>query len=80
VIGRTIAENIAGTPMGPAADADDEVWIVAFDVSDLTRINDVELVRNNTVIKENFLPGFAALSAAVKTKLRAKYVCIQGVE
>jgi hypothetical protein len=80
VIGRTIAERDASTPYGPAAAADDEVYIVAFDVSDITRINDVEIVRPNTVIKENFLPGFAALAAGVVTKLRDKYVCIRGSE
>jgi hypothetical protein len=80
VIGRTIAERDASTPYGPADAADDEVYIVAFDVSDLTRINDVELVRPNTVIKENFLPGWTGIVAGVKTKVRDKYVCIRGSE
>lgn len=80
VVGRTITERNASTPYGPAGAADDEVYIVAFDVSDLTRVNDIELVRPNTVIKENFLPNYATLAAGVLTKLRDKYVCIRGSE
>lgn len=80
VIGRTIAERNASTPFGPAVAADDDIFIVAFDVSDLTRVNDVELVRPNSVIKENFLPNYSALAAGVLTKLRDKYVCIRGSE
>ena len=80
VVGRTIAERDAGTPYGPAAAADDEVYIVAFDVSDLNRVNDIELVRPNTVIKENFLPGWTGLAAGVVTKVRAAYRCMRGVE
>ncbi len=79
-IGRTYAERDTNTPYGPADAADDEVYLAAFEVSDLNRINDVELVRYNAVIKENFLPGFTALAAGVKTKIRANYRCIVGVE
>lgn len=79
-VGRTIAERDTSTPYGPAAAADDEVLIVAFDVSDLSRVNDIELVRPNVVLKENFLPGFATLAAGVVTKIRDKYVCIRGSE
>ena len=80
IVGRTIAERDAGTPYGPAAAADDEVYIVAFDVSDLNRVNDIELVRHNTVIKETFLPGWAGIAAGVVTKVRAAYRCMRGVE
>lgn len=80
VLGRTIAERDASTPFGPAAAADDEVFILAFDVSDVLRINDCELVRPNTVLKENFLPGWAGLAAAVKALVRGKYICMRGAE
>jgi hypothetical protein len=80
VVGRTIAERDAGTPYGPADAADDEVYIVAFDVSDLNRVNDIELVRHNTVIKENFLPGWTGLTAGVQADVRAAYRCMRGVD
>lgn len=79
VIGRTFAERAAGTPFGIAADADDEVFIVAFDVTDALKKNDVELYRPGFVVKENFLPDFGTLSAAVKAKIRATYVSTIGV-
>ena len=80
VVGRTIAERDAGTPYGPADAADDETYIVAFDVSDLNRVNDIELVRHNTVIKENFLPGWSALAAGVQADVRAAYRCMRGTD
>lgn len=78
VVGRTIAERDAGTGYGVAAAADDEVYITCFDVYDVREHNDVELYRPNSIVKENFLPGFAAVAAGVKTKLRAAYVCTTG--
>lgn len=78
-VGRTFAERDAGTGYGPAGDADDEVYLVAFDVTDAVLNSDVELYRPNSVVKETYVPGFAGLSAAVKAKLRAAYVCTVGV-
>lgn len=82
VVGRTIAERDAGTALGVAGDADDEYFIVAFDVTDASDINDVELARPfaGLTVRENFLPDIDDLSAAVKTALRARYVCVQGVD
>lgn len=74
-VGRTIAERDAGTGFGPAGDADDEVFLTAFDVDDAADIDDVELYRPNNTVYENFLPNFAGMSAAVKAKLRASYRC-----
>lgn len=75
IIGRSIAERDAGTGFGPAADTDDEIFLVAFDISDAAKVEDVELYRQNSVVYENFLPAFAAASAAVKAALRDRYVC-----
>jgi hypothetical protein len=72
-IGRTFTERDAGTAFGPAADADDEIFIVAYDIYDLAEINDAEVLRGGTLIKENFLPGWAAETTAIKAKVRAKY-------
>jgi len=78
VLGRTIAERDANTPYGLAADTDDEVLVLAIDVVDATVNNDVTLYRPGSIVKDNFLPGFAALSTAVKGKLRTAYVCTKG--
>jgi hypothetical protein len=82
LVGRTIAERAAGAAFGPAADADDEVFITVADV-DLDDANeddrvDVDLVRHGTLIKIDLLPSYAGASAAVKTKLEAKYQLILG--
>lgn len=73
-IGRTIAERDANTGFGPAADADDEFFFVAFDVTDVSNNPDVELYRQGGVVYENFLPVFSALSSAQKAKIRSLYV------
>jgi hypothetical protein len=78
VVGRTIAERDAGTAFGPAGAADDEVYIVCFDVLNAAVNPDIELYRPNAVVKENFLPGWTAVAAGVKTKVRAAYVCVRG--
>lgn len=77
VLGRTYSERDAGTAFGPAADSDDEVYIVAFPIDDALLNPDVDFVRpGGMVIKENLLPG--TLSATVLGKLRAAYVCVRG--
>lgn len=78
IVGRTIAERDAGTAYGPAAAGDAEVYIVCFDIYDATINPDVELYRPNSIVKETFLPGWADIAAAVKTLVRAAYVCTVG--
>jgi hypothetical protein len=78
VIGRTYAERDASTPFGPAGDSDDEIYLVAFDVTDAEQMNDVELYRPGSIVKENLLPVFSALSSTLKSKLRTAYHCTTG--
>ena len=78
LVGRTLAERDAETPFGLAADADDEVYLIAFDVTDAANNADCELYRPGSLVKENFLGTFAALSPALKTKVRATYQCVRG--
>lgn len=77
-IGRTIAERDAGTAYGPALSTDDEIFLVAFDVTDAALNADVELYRGGSIVKETFVPGWAGLAAALKTAIRAKYQCTVG--
>ena len=73
LVSRTYAERDAFTGFGPAVSTDDEAYLVVYDVPNLARDNDVELYRHDGLVKENFLPGFAALSAALKVVVRARY-------
>lgn len=77
-VGRTIAERDANTGYGPALDTDDEIFLLAFDVLDATHIDDIELYRHNKIVYETYVPGWAGLTANVKTKLRALYTCSNG--
>jgi hypothetical protein len=77
LVGRTIAERNSGDDFGPAADADDEVFIVLNDV-DLDKTDDVDLVRHGSLIKTNFLPSYSGASSTLKTKLEAAYQLVLG--
>lgn len=79
LLGRTIAERDAGTALGAAADADEEFYLLAFDVTDALQNNDVELYRHGSLVKENFLPAFSGLSDALKSAIRDNYECTKGV-
>lgn len=79
LLGRTYTERDAGDPYGPAADADDEFYLLAFDVTDANEVDDVELYRHGGVVKENFLPLFTTLSATQKGKIRTLYETTVGV-
>lgn len=77
-IGRTLVERDAGTGYGPAAAADDEIFLTVHDVTDADLNPDVDLYRPGSLVKENFLPGFAALAAGVQSALRSRYQCTRG--
>lgn len=72
VLGQTFTEKEAGTAIGPAADADDEVFIT-FNEVDADKSDDVDVLRHGTLIKVNFLPAWSGLSAAVKALVREQY-------
>jgi hypothetical protein len=78
LIGRTFTERAAGTAFGPAADSDDEMFLVAFDAQDPDTDGDVELYRHGSLVKENFLPNFAALTTAQLAYVRAHYQTTRG--
>jgi hypothetical protein len=79
LLGRTIAERDAGTGFGPWATSDDEVYLLAFDVTDFSINPDCELYRNFGIVKENFLPGWTTLwTTNMKTALRGAYRCTSG--
>jgi hypothetical protein len=83
-VSRTFAQRAAGTGFHPAIAAEDEYFLTAFEVRDLTLDNDVALVvpGKGFPIKENFLPNIAGITAvpAVLAALRARYLGTIGAE
>lgn len=78
IVGRSIAERDAGTGFGPAADTDDEFFLVVNDIRNADLLDDVELYRPGGTVYENFLPAFASASATVKAAIRSRYQCTIG--
>lgn len=77
LVGRTFTEAADGTPFGPAAAADDQVYLVAFEVPDADKNREVELYRHGKLVKTNFLPGWSTMAAALQAKVRADYETIE---
>ncbi len=77
-IGRTFTERASNTPFGAAADADDEIFVVAYDIHDAALVNDAEVLREGTLIKENLLPGWTTETSTIKGKVRAFYQTTTG--
>jgi len=78
LVGRTYAERDAGTGFGPYATGDDEVYLLAFDTPDADALPDCELLRNQTLVRDHLLPGWATLPAATQVVIRTKYQCVRG--
>lgn len=79
LVGRTYAERASGSAFGPWTTGDDEAYLVVYDVLDVTLNNDVDLYRHGSLVKENFLPGFATLAADVLAAIRTRYQTTRGV-
>ena len=79
LLGRTIAERDALTGYGPWVTGDDEVYLLAFDVTDVSINPDCTLYRNMSIVKETFLPNWANWTAGMKAALRAAYRTTIGV-
>lgn len=77
LIGRTLAERDAGGRLEPWTAGDEEVFLTFWD-ADLSMVEEVALLRDRAIVKENYLPGFAAMPAPMKAAIRARYMCIVG--
>lgn len=73
LIGRTYTERDAGTGFGPWATSDDDVFVVAFEITDAVNRPEVELVAHGTKIYENALPGWTGSTSQFKAAVRAAY-------
>lgn len=78
LVGRTFAERAAGTGFGVAdvATPDNELFLIAFPVEDAAINPDVVLLRHNSEIYEDKLPGWAGLGATAQAAIRARYHCL----
>lgn len=75
LVGRTYAERDAGTPFGPYATGDDEVYLLAFDTPDAAINPECELLRHHTLVRDHLLPGWADLPPATQAVIRTQYQC-----
>lgn len=78
LVGRTLAERDAGTGYGIADPATDEQFALLLHDVDLKEEDVAAGIQPNAgnVIYENLLPGWDALAAAAKTKVRSLYHCL----
>jgi len=81
-VGRTVAERDADAPMGPAAAADDEIFLLAFGTDALEDNPDGTLYRPGSIVKENYLPEViaATMDVGVLAVLRTTYICTLGTD
>lgn len=83
LVGRTAADMASNAPFKLATAANiaslTECYLLAFDSPDLTESNDITLTAHGFMIKQNRLPNWATLDAAIQTKIQALYNCTIGV-
>lgn len=79
-VGRTYAMRDANTPFRPWITGDDEAFLTMFDIVDANLNDDVEFYLPTRQVKENYLPGYAAIPGGTLTAIRAAYRCIKGVD
>lgn len=65
IVGRTNEMRNDSAKWRPALATDDEIYLVAFDLPNAKRDNAATLYRHQSIVKENYLPNYAALAAAV---------------
>jgi hypothetical protein len=78
LLGRTQAEADTGAKFGLFVAGDTDTYLTLFEVEDLDFNAEITLVRPQTIIKANWLPGWAGTAAAVKAEIQRRYQCILG--
>jgi hypothetical protein len=77
LVGRTFAERDSSTPYGVAdVAADTDIYLIGVGCQDANINPEIVLLRHQTLIYENRLPGWAAMTAPQKAKVRSLYECI----
>lgn len=72
-VSRSYEDRDSGIGFGPADPEDDEFYLLAFDVTDVTDDNDCDLYRHGGIVKENFLPGADEMDPDVLARIRELY-------
>jgi hypothetical protein len=82
LVSRTYAPRAAKARFHAAVVGEDEYYLVAFDVEDANTNDEFEPLKpsKSFTVKENFLPGFAALSAGLQAVIRTNWNTTVGVE
>lgn len=58
----------------------DEIYLLAYDITDASQCQDAELYRHRSLVYLNYLPGYPFTSSArVLTKIKELYECQMGV-
>lgn len=63
LLGRTYAERDAGTAFGPYAAGDDEVYLLLYDVYDVTENPEATVYRHGSLVYEDKLPAGVDMAA-----------------
>lgn len=72
-VGRTYTERDNGDGFGPADQNDDEIFLVRWDIADLTKQNECALIQHGEAIAEDVLTSNLSIASGVLTQLRADY-------
>lgn len=73
LVGRTLADRDSGIGYGPWESGDEEVRLVAFEVTDAASNPNFEPAAHNLKVYENNLPGWATWPSPQRTALRTAY-------
>ena len=84
LVGRTAAQQLAGTPFHPAITGggtpDTEVYLVAFDVLDVTVDASATAYRPTSRVAINYLPNYSSFAATDTAAIQSLYQCFMGVD
>lgn len=77
LVGRSFSDRASRLPFGVADVATDEdIYLIAIGAADANINPEVVLLRYQSLIYEDKLPGWAAMTSPIKTKIRSLYQCI----
>lgn len=77
LVGRSFSDRASRLPFGVAdVSTDEDIYLIAIGAADANINPEVVLLRYQSLIYEDKLPGWAAMTSPVKTKIRSLYQCI----
>ena len=77
LVGRSFSDRASRLPFGVAdVSTDEDIYLIAIGAADANINPEVVLLRYQSLIYEDKLPGWAAMTSPIKTKIRSLYQCI----